>query len=571
MLDGAPTAEVVREHLERILASSLFRASESLRRLLRYTVEAALAGRGETLKEYTVGVEGLGRPASFDPHQDTIVRAQAWKLRERLAAYYATEGSSDTHRIVYRPGSYQPVFTTEQPVPAAAVRTVAVLPFMNLTADGSAAYFCDGLAEELIDLLTRSEGLRVVARTSSFRFRGSEADVREIGQRLGADLLIEGAVRGDSDRYRITVRLLSAVDGYEVWASRYDRKLRDILELETEIAAAIASSLTSGTPPTCSATDPEGALLYMQARYAWNHRTETGIRRALALYSAATGRDSRAAKAWSGIAECHVILNMHGLARPHDCMPQAREAAKMAIAIDPGLASAWSALAAITILYDRNYEAAEEQFRKALELDPAYATAHHWHATLVFLRSRKMGQALDEMREAERLEPLSAAIANDTGFVLYRDRQFDEAAEQARRTIVLHPGFYRSHALLGRIYCAQGKYSDAVRACLKARELVEDGSFLPFLLGTLGYAHASSGNWAAARQILEELLALEQRLAPTGHERALVATALGDFDDAVRALNTAFALHAGWMVWVHVEPLFEPLRARGLLTDTSFT
>jgi serine/threonine-protein kinase len=308
MLDGAPTAEVVREHLERILASSLFRASESLRRLLRYTVEAALAGRGETLKEYTVGVEGLGRPASFDPHQDTIVRAQAWKLRERLAAYYATEGSSDTHRIVYRPGSYQPVFTTEQPVPAAAVRTVAVLPFMYLTADGSAAYFCDGLAEELIDLLTRSEGLRVVARTSSFRFRGSEADVREIGQRLGADLLIEGAVRGDSDRYRITVRLLSAVDGYEIWASRYDRKLRDILELETEIAAAIASSLTSGTPPTCSATDPEGALLYMQARYAWNHRTETGIRRALALYSAATGRDPRAAKAWSGIAECHVIL-----------------------------------------------------------------------------------------------------------------------------------------------------------------------------------------------------------------------------------------------------------------------
>jgi serine/threonine-protein kinase len=252
-------------------------------------------------------------------------------------------------------------------------------------------------------------------------------------------------------------------------------------------------------------------------------------------------------------------------------MPQAREAAKMAVAIDPGLASAWSALAAITILYDRKYEAAEEQFRKALELDPAFATAHHWHATLIFLRLRKMGQALDEMREAERLEPLSPAIANDTGFVLYRDRRFDEAAEQARRTIAMHPGFYRSHALLGRIYCAQGKYPDAVRSCLKARELVEDGSFLPFLLGTLGYAHAASGNAAAASQILEELVALEQRCAPTGHERALVATALGDFDGAVHALKTAFALHAGWMVWVHVEPLFEPLRARGLLTDTSFT
>ena len=188
MPDGAPSVETVREQLEHVLASSRFRASESLRRLLRYTVETALAARGDSLKEYTLGVEALGRPASFDPHQDTV-RVQARKLRERLAAYYAAEGSGESYRIVYRPGSYLPAFTAAPETGAKSQRTVAVLPLMNLTADNAAGYFCDGLAEELIDLLARTEGSRVVARTSSFRFKGVQADVRDIGQQLGADLL----------------------------------------------------------------------------------------------------------------------------------------------------------------------------------------------------------------------------------------------------------------------------------------------------------------------------------------------------------------------------------------------
>ena len=228
MPDGAPSAETVREQLEHILASSRFRASESLRRLLRYTVEAALAGSGDSLKEYTLGVGALGRPESFDPRQDTIVRVQVRKLRERLAAYYAAEGSSESYRIVYRPGSYLPAFTAAREAIAKSQRTVAVLPLMNLTADNAAGYFCDGLAEELIDLLARTEGLRVVARTSSFRFKAVQADVREIGQQLGADLLIEGAVRNVGDRYRITIRLLSTADGCEIWASRHDRTPYDV-------------------------------------------------------------------------------------------------------------------------------------------------------------------------------------------------------------------------------------------------------------------------------------------------------------------------------------------------------
>jgi len=571
MPDGGPSAERVREHLGRILASSSFRTSESLRRLLRYTVEAALEGRGDSLKEYTLAVEALGRPESFDPHQDTIVRVQVRKLRERLAAYYAAEGSSEPHRIVYRPGSYQPVFTTAHAAVAKSQRTVAVLPLLNLTADNTAGYFCDGLAEELIDLLARTEGLRVVARTSSFRFKGVQADVREIGQQLGADLLIEGAVRTAGDRYRITIRLLSTADGCEIWASRYDRTSHNVLDLEAEIAASIASSLSSGTPPAISATDAEGAMLYLQARHAWNQRTEIGFRRALELYMAATGRDPGAAKAWSGIAECHVLMNMHGLALPHVCMPKAREAASKAVALDPGLASGWSALAAVTALYDHKFESAEEHWRKSLDSDPAYATAHHWYACLGLLPMQRMRQALDEIREAERLDPLSAPISNDVGFVLYRSRRFDDAIEQCRKTVALHPGFYRADILLARVQAAQGRYRESVDTCLKTRERLDGVSFLPHLLGTLGFAYASSGNPDAAQEVLGELRRLEARCAVTAHERAVVATALRDWDAAIREIETAYEQRTGWAVWVPIEPLYDALRARGLLAEQPFT
>lgn len=567
---AAPSPEMVREQLELILESARFRTSDSLCRLLRYTVEAALAGRGANLKEYTIGVGALGRPASFDPHLDTIVRVQARKLRERLAAYYAAEGSAASLRIVYHPGSYLPAFTAEASA-APPVRTVAVLPFMNLTADNSAGYFCDGLAEELIDLLARSEGLRVVARTSSFQFKGVQVDVRDIGRRLGADLLVEGAVRGGGERYRITVRLLSAGDGCEMWACRYDRTLRDVLQLEAEIAAAIASSLTSGTPPAGSATDPEGAMLYLKARYAWNQRTATGFRRALELYTAATGRDPRAAKAWAGIAECQVLMMMHGLGLPDACMPTAREAALTALAVDPELASARSALAAVTALYDRKFESAEEQWREALESDPAYATAHHWYAVQALLPLRKMTRALEEIREAERLDPLSGPIANDVGFVLYRCRRFDEVIDQCRKTIALHPGFHRTHSLLARAYAAQGRHRECIEISLKAREMSDDASFLPFLLGTLGFAYASCGDSAAARGVLEELQRMEQHGVVTAHERAIVDTALGDWDDALRGLEKAYEQRTGWAVWFPLEPLYDALRARGLPIPGSFT
>jgi tetratricopeptide (TPR) repeat protein len=182
----------------------------------------------------------------------------------------------------------------------------------------------------------------------------------------------------------------------------------------------------------------------------------------------------------------------------------------------------------------------------------------------------KMEEALGHAREAERLDPLSAPIASDVGVLLYWSRRFDEAIEQCRKMLAVHPGFYRSHFVLGRVLAAQGRYAESVESCLKARELSES-AFVPFLLGALGFAYASGGNRVAAREVMDELLRLEQRCTVTAHEQAVVSTALGDWDDAMRALGTAFEQRTGWAVWVGVEPLLDPLRARGLLSEQSFT
>ena len=568
MQSPSPSPELVLDTLDRILETSRFARSESLRSLLRYAVAKTLAGLGSELKEYSIGVEALGRPPSFDPSEDNIVRVQARKLRQRLTDYYDSEGRQERCRIVFQPGSYVPRFhfVDRSAVPT---QTIAVLPFMNLTADDEAGYFCDGLAEELIDLLSRTIRLRVVARTSSFQFKGVPLDVREIGKRLGADLLIEGAVRGGRPRYVTTVRLLSTDDGCQIWAERYDRTLTNIVALETEIADSVASVLSSGPLPPASTMGADAVTLYLQARYAWNQRTEPGFRRALELYTAATRRDSRAAKAWTGITECHVLMNMHGLALPRICMPQAREAALRALEIDPSLASAHSAVAAVQALYDRQYAAACGRWQQALAIDPDYATAHHWFSLFGLLPMGRTDDAINEIEEAQRLDPLSAPIANDVGFVLYWTHHFAEAREQCQRSLQLNRRFYRAHLLDARVLAAQGRNSEAVQTCQLAEEIGVT-SFRPYLLGTLGYAYAALGDKVAARHVMQQLVELEQGCV-TAHEQALIHAGLGEWQESRAALQAAIEQCSGWVGWLKFDPLFDGLRERDFPGISVFT
>jgi TolB-like protein/Flp pilus assembly protein TadD len=556
-----PTPEAVRLALERVIASAPFRQADSLTRFLRYTVEAALSRPSVPLKEYTVAVEALGRPPSFDPRADSIVRVLARKLREKLARYYAHEGRQDGVRFAYSRGSYVPRIDVTSAAGEARTHTVAVLPFLNLSADHDAAYFSDGLTEEVMFLLSRTAKLRVVARTSCFRFKGSAEDAREIGRTLGAELLVEGGVRLAADRLRVTARLVSAADGLEIWSDRYERTLDDVLRVQEEIAESIAGALRVQAAPRPQAADIEAHNLYLKGRYFWNQRTEEGFRRALDFYQAAVARDPAMARAHAGIAETNILMMMHGVAEPIVVMPAAREAAMKALASDPELGAARSSLAAIHML-EQDVRAVETEWLRAIRSDPAYATAHHWYGVFGLVLQRRFDEAIAVIREAERLDPLSLPIASDAAFVLYWSRRYDEAIEQCRRALFLDRSFYRAHITLGRVHAATRQYSEAIEACLTARTLCDGRAFLAQLLGTLGYSYALAGERERALGVLDELRTIAPANSVAEYEMGIVHAALGEWAAVRTCIEAARARRTGWMAWLGVEPLYDGVNAR---------
>jgi adenylate cyclase len=247
---NTPSADVVRAQTKRILASPELKRSSSLSRLLRFVVEETLNGNGHELKEYRLGVDVFERGADFDPRVDPVVRIQAAKLRSRLAEYYSSEGRNDKIRIAIMKGGYVPTFTfvhgrEEKPaaLKAADKQSIAVLPFVNISADPENEHFTDGLTEELINVLTSVPGLRVVARTSAFSFKNSRQDIRDIGAQLNAHAVIEGSVRKDGNRLRVTAQLVEVSSGYHLFSRSFKRELNDVFAAQDDLANAFASEV----------------------------------------------------------------------------------------------------------------------------------------------------------------------------------------------------------------------------------------------------------------------------------------------------------------------------------------
>jgi adenylate cyclase len=297
MADSELSLDDVRAHLHRVMASAGFLGSESIRRLLAFTVEKTLAGESGQIKEYTLGLEVFGRKDSFDPRTDAIVRVQAWKLRERLLAYYESEGVRESIRIEYRKGSYVPHIVAAKPAQATPPRSIAVIPFIDLGPCQDNAYLCDGITEELIFHLSRIEELHVVSRSSCFALRGGIGDVRTLGQKLHADLIVEGTVRQAGESVRITVQLIKTEDGYHLCSDRWDRAITDLFAVQDEIASVIVTTLRphlAGTPAASQPThDREAYHLYLKGRHFWNQRTEHGFHRAIEHYESSDSPRSK--------------------------------------------------------------------------------------------------------------------------------------------------------------------------------------------------------------------------------------------------------------------------------------
>ena len=332
---------------------------------------------------------------------------------------------------------------------------LAVLPFENLTGDASQEYFSDGMTEEMIAQLGNldPQHLGVIARTSVMHYKNGKAPLDQIGRELGVQYVLEGSVRRDADKIRITAQLIQMKDQSHLWARRYDRELNSTLALQSEIAQEIAGEIqhalgadkfTFAAEPQRPLTSYEAYDLYVKGRYFWNKRTGDGFEQAINYFQQAIAKDPNYAQAYAGLADSYILFAAYSGQPPADFLQKARAAATKALRLDDGLAEAHTSLALITENYDWDWPAAEKEYRRAIELNPNYATAWQWYAEYLTWLGR-FDEALRASERARELDPLSLIIASDNGMIFYYSRQYDRAAAKLNAVLEMDPNFSRAH------------------------------------------------------------------------------------------------------------------------------
>lgn len=418
--------------------------------------------------------------------------------------------------------------------------SIAVLPFLDLSPAKDSEYFSDGLTEEIIDTLSRVPHLRVVARTSSFAFKGQNADIREIGRKLNVTGVIEGSVRKSGDRLRITAQLNRVSDGYHLWSRTYDRQLRDVFAVQREISEAIALQLRAGRASQMPHREPtrdlEAYRLYQEGRYFFNKfEVPESSKRAIERYRAALDRDPHFAPAYAGIADAYSYLAENFASAPREVMPLAKEAAEKALELDDSSAEAHTSLGMVKLDYERDVEGGQHEFQRAMQLNPGFGWARHWYAHSLEAQNR-MEDALREMRASLELDPLSVPIRWDIAGELIILGRYDEAIRDVQEARELFPSV-PVFDLISLVANYRKGDLQAARAIVdslaKRSELMNDPIFLP----SFAAQAAHDGQTARARALLAEL----EQLRRTRYVEPFLAI------EACKALHDDKLL----VVWLH--------------------
>jgi TolB-like protein/Tfp pilus assembly protein PilF len=455
---------------------------------------------------------------------------------------------------------------------------LAVLPFENLTGDPTQDYFSDGLTEEMITQLGRldPQHLGLIARTSAMRFKSDRKNLADVSKELGVQYVLEGSVRRDAGKVRITAELIQTTDQTHLWSQEYDREVTSLLAVQSEIALEIAREIKitlrgDSRPESVSAAalSPNAYAaydLYLEGRYFCNKRTAQGLERAAEYFQQSIDKDPTYARSYAGLADTYALMSGYSVAPPNVCTPKARAAAQAAIKLDDHLAEAHVSLAVIAQNYDWDWATAEKEYRRAIELDPNYATAHHWYAEYLALTGR-FEEAFVEIERARELDPLSLIIGADRGAILYFSRQYDLAIAQFRSVLEMEPGFPRAHLVI-YAYVQQNKYDDALADIAQLRKASETTSIR--LLEV--YVAGRSGRRQDATQQLNVLKNLPQQDNPLALAVAYIG--LDEKDQAFAWLEKAYAAHSTSLTAIKVDPTYDPLRTdprfENLLTRMHF-
>jgi len=448
--------------------------------------------------------------------------------------------------------------------PDSAIQSLAILPLINSSADPNAEYLSDGITETIINSLSQLPQLRVMARSTVFRYKGQDIAPQEVGRKLGVRAVLTGRVLSRGDALNIQTELVDVRDGSQLWGQQYQRDGVDVFKLQEEIASEIAANLRlrlsreeQGRLTKRYTENTEAYQLYLKGRYHWNKRTIEGFQKGLECFQQAIAIDPGYALAYAGISDCYAFRGDVGTAAipSREAFWKAKQAALQALDIDDTLAEAHASLAH-ALMHCFEWAGAEQAFTRAIDLNANHGQAHQWYAFYLLFNAHGE-KAIEEARRGLELDPLSLTAHGDLGQIFHYNRRYDEAIEVYEKTLELEPNRYRVYLWLGWVYEQKGMYDDAIAAFLKLR-IAEDNTEA---LASLGCAYALSGRRDEALSVLNELSQRSAQTYVSPYHRSLLFLSLGERDKAFEWLERAYDERAEWMIYLSVDPRFDRLRA----------
>src|SRR5258705_2186315 len=451
-------------------------------------------------------------------------------------------------------------------------KSIAVLPFVNMSNDAEQEYFSDGMAEEILDSLAHLKDLKVAGRTSTFQFKGKNIDLREVGEQLNVRTVIEGSIRKQGNKIRITAQLINAEDGYHLWSERYDRQLDDIFAIQDEIALMITEKLKvilledDRELITKTYTQNTDAYeLYLKGRYEWGRRTKEGFLKSIDYFNQAIHEDQQYSLAYAGIADSYTLLCAYHILSPEASISKAKIAAEKAMQLNPTLAEAYEAIGHIEFLAGFNWQKAEDNYKKAIQLNPGFATAHQRYS-LILATQGKYAEAIEEIKKALELDPLSKIINTDAGLIHLLMGNANKAIDKCKEVLETDPVFSVALFIQGLAYEQIGHTEFAISNFQKA---VTASNNNPITLSALGHTLAISGDQSEALTILQTLENLSGEKFISRYCIAVIYAGLGKTDEIFNWLNKAIDSKSVWMIHLHfsADPRFKELKADMRFTE----
>lgn len=571
--EPVPSA-AVREQLTRIVNGPTLVSSARLRRFLTHIVNRTINGDVDDLKEFSIAMEVFDRTSEYDPNIDAIVRVEARRLRAKLKAYYEEgPGTADPVLIALRPGSYVPIFRwldskqpiqqAETPFLAQPIRTsIAVLPFVNMSPEPEQDYFCDGITEEIINALTHVPGLNVIARTSAFQFKSVSIDIREVGQRLGADLVIEGSVRKAGKQLRITAQAIQTGSGHHLWSETFRRELEGVFAIQEEIAHSIADLLRLHVPSArplvrFSNINVEAYTRYLRARFLLYQQSPETLRAALQEFRELIREYPDYALGYSGIAAANGFLSLFGVVPGREVYPEAKATAERGYTLDPESGETCTVLAGIRATFEHRWDEVERLCERALKLQPGHASAHMVRG-MAFLCQGKIAGAEASLRRSTELDPLSAPDSARIAYLHYVKGECEAAAEHLQHCFERDRHYPEARFYLGLLHFRKQEYDAVIESMSR--------SVVPLDIGLLAAAYARQNSLSRAKQCVDNLAHLSSTQYVTPLAQAFAAIGMEDHNVALQRLEQAIDDKTNFVNMLGVEPFFDPLRTHGRFT-----